>query len=80
MKFSTIALIGAASATTAQERLANNLRVNAKEHYQRAALEAADTAQDVHRIHKRFAGAQIRDFKRTLQVEKRFWNKSPEVW
>ena len=55
MKFSTIALIGVASANAAQERLANNLRANAAEHYKKAALEAADTAQDVHRIHKRFA-------------------------
>lgn len=81
MKFSTIALIGtAAAAGTARERIAANLRNAAATHYKRGIAEAVDTAQDVARIHKRTHRVIGRDFKQTLQREKRFWAKAPEAW
>ena len=65
---------------TAREQVANNLRKAAATHYKRGAVEAADTIQDVARIHKRTSRVIGADFKQTLQREKRFWAKAPEVW
>lgn len=81
MKFSTIALIGtAAAAGTARERIAANLRHAAATHYKKGVVEAVDTVHDVVRIKKRTGRVIARDFKQTLQREKRFWAKAPEAW
>jgi hypothetical protein len=80
MKFSTIALIGAAAAETARDTAAANLRAQSAEHFKKGVAEAVDTGIDVARIHKKYHRVVGQDFKQTLQREKRFWGKAPEIW